>query len=267
MAKMNRGIFYTIGFFLIILVLISFAFLISKGDQKTKEILTEISAFTRANELVLSIQEGLKDIFKLKSGITIGNDFSMSESMPNSKANDFKESINNYKKFIEGNNLSVTLNVDELNKNLPLKIVPHNITYNHSDYGENKVKINAQTNNFDKYKIIVSTVLNLDASSCGGSGGNPSVGIEVEAIGSTGSCTISGYSIITIKEKGPGLNLIATFVLNGYNLTINAIRQVNAKTKIGLNDLGETHIIFPENIIILNMSDFNIARATTVEIL
>lgn len=271
MAKMKKGVFYTIGFFLLGMVLLGFAIFIAKTNLETVDTVSKISSLNRANEVTISIQEGFKKIFNSKSGILISkgsNFYSFQENLPNNNKNNFTNAIDSYKDFIENRNISINLNVNELKTNLPLKITPHNIIYSHSNFGDSTIIITAESGNFDGYQISVTTNLELDASSCTNSESAQNVYLHLDATGSPGSCTSSSNTISRIDLEDINNNLIATLEVINNDLTITSISQINVKTIIeNLADLGKNNLIYSNNLIYLNYQEFNIEKNNTVILL
>ena len=273
MGKIKKGMFYTIGFLLLSGIIIGFAILLTTNN--ISETITIVSATDKANEMVLSIQDGFNKIFDKKSGISvssIGTSITFEEDLPNNNATYFKNYLDSYKSFIESKNISILLSTGELKTYLPLKIKPHNIEYRHLNYGDSKINISAVSNNFGGYSLTVYVdPIHLEPH-CTTSGGNQSIYISVDVYRSgqpNSWCNLNKRFIKKVNITGNLPNpQIAVLELNGNDLTITSFQQISVKTTIeNLNNLGKKSIVFPDGLIYLNYSDFNIVKNTTVNLL
>lgn len=278
---MKKGYFYTLGFFLLVSVLIGLAFLISKNSLESKELFSEISVIHGANEIVDSVGEGFGRIIELKAGINIGvsgADVFISEDLPNDNDGDFVVAINDYENFFKsggkGEDLGVTLDVSTITSTLPFKIIPHNILYTHSNnFGGNVISIDASTDSndpkFGGYAITVTTTSII--GSCSTSGSTSVVYLKLEGSGSSGSsCSVgSGSNQITIKDNAG--NTLAQFIVSNGDLTITAQNKITVRVLFeNMDDLaanGKTEVVFDGNVITLDIPDFNIKQETTANIL
>ena len=265
MGKMKKAMFYTVGFILLSSILLALAVIIAKTSIDKLDTISKISALDRSDELVISIQDGFVKIFKSKSGITVasGDSVSFREDLPNENNAIFNNYLDNYKEFIDSKNLSISLNINELKTNLPLRIMPNNIEYKHLPFEDAKIVITAQSSNFDGYSLeVTSTSQTID---CVITGSAQTVYLKTHVVGVGDECTTNTGS--EVRVNGQDQTPIATFQINGDDLIIKSYTQINIKTSIdNLDDLGKKTIQFPDSLIYLNYSDFNIVKNTTVKL-
>ena len=214
-------------------------------------------------------QSGFKKIFDSGSEIIISvneDSVSFQEDLPNPNADKFSVSLAQYKDFIESKNLSISVEVNELKATLPIKISPHSIVYYHKNFGDSIIKVSAPSPSFDGYSIIATS--NSTTVQCTESGSAQNVYLSVSAFGSGGAqCNNANKNIKMVNvTTSSGDPIIALEVIND-DLTITASQSINIKTTLdALDDIGRIRVLFPDGIIYLNYTEFNIAQNTTVYI-
>ena len=216
-----------------------------------------------------SIQASFKDIFTLNSGISVSkieNNVTFSEILPNVKSTNFKNNITKFNDFLESN-YSITFNELDLNNNLPLIVKPNGIIFTHPIYGGSILEVFYQ-NNFDGFIVSITSSKVLDAGSCSGSGSGSI--LNINAVGSTGSCSANGVNSMELFESGTAIRL-GTLNLDSVNniLTITSEDSLIISVKAyGLDDNGDDiTVTTQENILNYNFEDFNFVKNGTIRIL
>ncbi len=264
------GVYYSIGFFLIMVVFLGFIIVILKGFNLSTERFSEDSALEKINNIDKSIQESFNDIFDITSGITIrivGNNLTFIETLPNPNANNFKNNISSLKKFIEGN-YSINFTTTDINNNLSLYVKPLGITIIHPNYSDKKVIVTNLQSNFDGYSLTLTTEKNLNSNSCTSSGSSTSPYLNVNAIGSTGTCTKDGITSLTLYDTGNPQILLARISFGGNLLNITAVDNITANLNIiNLQQGNQTNIVTTKDgVLYFNFTDFKFTKNGTIRI-
>ncbi|MFH1592352.1 MAG: hypothetical protein ABIB47_03220 [Candidatus Woesearchaeota archaeon] len=271
MAKL--GVFYTIGFFIVILVFFSFVVIINRNFISTSERLEEDLGYEQIRNLDLSIQKGFKDIFTMLSGISVSkgtNSVTFTEILPNPSDSNFKSNISQYKTFLESN-YPVIFEVEEINGNLPLIIQPYGIELGHLSYGGAEMNLTWKQVNFDGFVVTIQADVVLNSGSCDTSGSSSSPYLNLNAYGSSGSCTVTDNSHVEIFDTQLPPNLQVTLDLDEASqvLTVVASETVTAAVSVeGLTDMADDTIVtLPEEVLSYNFGDLNFIKNGTIRLL
>lgn len=266
MAKI-KGMFLTLGFFIVILIFLGFALIISSSFRFSRERVGEYIVFEKMKVLDESTQEGFRNIFNKLSGITIvkGNTISFTEELPNGNNINFKNNLTNYTRFV---NSSYPININaSIIDGMALIIMPHNIKYYHLKYGDDVIKVQPNIFNFNKYKVDIITSRTLDGTSCSGSGSS-SGKLDVTANGASGtSCSSNNVANFRLYDNADVL--LGYVNISNDVLTIDSEIRINVTTNIvSLNDLGKmVDIKTEENALTMNFSEYGFFKKEAIRIL
>jgi len=263
MAKI-KGMFLTLGFFIVVMIFLGFALIISNSFKTSRERVSDYIVFEKVKVLDESTQEGFRNIFDSVSGITIvkGSTVSFTEELPNSNDVHFKNNLTNYNGFI---NSSYNININtSLSENLALWIRPHDIKYYHVDFGDDIIRVQPRTLNFNKYKVDIITDKVLDGTSCSGISSGK---LDVTAKGAGGtSCSSSSIARFRLYDNADVL--LAYVNVSNDVLTIDSEIKINVTTNIvSLNDLGkEVDIKTDDTGLIINFSEYGFFKKSAIRV-
>jgi len=267
MGKLKKGIFYTIGFFLLTGIILSLSVLTFKNSNFSQDRFNEIIVLDRVYETEVSMAEGFRDIIRIKSGLSaniIGTSIKFTDMLPNNNKNEFEQELEKYKLFLE-NNFSVIVDVNSLKTNMALTVKPHEIKYYHEDFGDNIIKVEAENPNFEGYILSINTIEDLNENSCVASGSGQDVYMEVYATGTTGSCSSPSHLKSTFALYNSESELIVTMTVSGDDLTVTSSKQINISTTLdALDNLGGLSVTLPKELLYVNFTEFGISKNSTI---
>ncbi len=264
------GVFYSVGFFIVMSAFLLFAVVVMKQYSSSSQRVSEDIGLEKIQTLDNSIQEAFRDYFFAKSGINIkviGDDILYKEDLPNSASTNFKNNMTRFNNFLQSN-FSVELNLSDINNNLSLYVKPHGIYFNHPSYGGNVLKSVYSSANFAGYDVTVYTNAVLNSASCQTIGTVTDPYLNVNAFGSTGSCSKTGITTLTLKDA----NAVTLAVINlrtfTKSLTITESQPITAEVQISNLDFNSdsTIITTAENVLRFNYADFNFKKNGTIRI-
>ena len=148
MAKVKRGILFTLGLTLFSLLVLAVSTLIFNVFESAKEIGNEELVLDYIYELDTSIQRSFNKIVESKSGInfeTNGKYIMINETLPNLNANNLKNETTKFKQFLESKFPNVFLD-DTITENFPITIKPSGVIYKHDKYGDDRIIIEHNSN-------------------------------------------------------------------------------------------------------------------------
>ncbi|MEK6934657.1 MAG: hypothetical protein AABW46_02155 [Nanoarchaeota archaeon] len=266
MAKV-KAVFFSLGFFILVLIFFSFAVLISDTFKLSRDRTSELIALEKFHTLDESTQQGFRDIFNITSGIKISktNTITFTEELPNSNETNFKNNLTNFSNFINLN-YPIKLSDDIINNELALWIRPHNIKYYHESFGDDIIKVQHESYNFNKYIVNIITTRTLDSTSCSATG-NSNGKLDVSATGaSSTSCSSNSPQHVDLFDDSDVL--IATVDLTSNILTIDSESSITVTTSINsLDDLNKAVDIYTEEgTLFMNFSDFNFIKNTSIRV-
>lgn len=256
---MKKALLFTIGLVIMASVLLALAALNFRNSELTKDRLAEIGSLDRISSAASSVSNGFKDLFNAYSNIdlTITNEnLTFEEDLPNSISN-FRNNLDSYKNYVESNDKSINLSINNLKTRLLLNLFPHNITYKHNFANNEIFIVPYQLPNFNKYYVELPSSFNI--TSCIWSYSNGSLNFELKT--NNQACNGNVYldssqnNLITINN---GL-LIR---INNTLLISNSLSTVRLKIFIGLNDIGDTKVLAlsDQDIINIKYNNLNISK-------
>lgn len=166
----KKAVFFTLSMFLLVTAVLALAIVaFHYTSQERIERTVEISSLNRLYDLSSSVEYSLLKIFNLYSDVRAiivqnpDNTTNVSITEKIIRKNDwnkkFEQEVKNFEAFVEGQDENVELDLEVLeDKELPLIILPHNITYSR-DWGTGHPTLHVvpETINFNSYSIIVDS--------------------------------------------------------------------------------------------------------------
>ncbi len=267
------GVFYSIGFFLLMGVFLLFTFVVLKESRFTNERLTDDVALVKIHSLDESIQKSFRDLFFLTSGISLStsaNSLTFMEVLPNVQNTSFKNNLSLFKQFIESN-YSVTFNTTEIANNLSLFVNPYGIRFTHLSYGGKTLKVFYDTTNFAGFNLTLTVTVPLNVNSCTSTGTSSNPYLSVTAVGSTGSCSRTDITQLTLLDTNTPQNVLARVSLGGKTLNVTYLREQSLTVAVvvsNLNLLNESVTVTTvENVLRYTYPDFGFAKNGTIRVL
>lgn len=286
MGKMKKGALFTIGTMLVVIALFTFATLIYTNSLESKKRVAEIGVLDRIYDIDVSIQNSLKEIFDLSSGISIeinNQKISFTEDLPSENDSEFEDNNENFKDYVEDdnkNNPKIIINTTKFVNNLPLHIKPHNIIYTHpEDFGDEEIDIIPEEINMNGYDFTINvfsqTINELlwnEIHECTfGDKGCIKFDILVKSDSSSKSDSrnIDASKHNELEIKIGSSNILIT-IDNPAQINIqNNVNKVNIKSEIDLKAINNDKIVvfYPDNVIITSLDDLKIKKQGTARIL
>jgi len=266
----RKGILFTLGLTFLTLVVLSLAILIFHNAQKYEEITAKLAALDRVYELDTSIGQSLKDIFRLRSGISINvtnESISFEENMPNYNLEILNNSIDSFKRFIESNLSNVNLTITDMDE-VPLMISPYNIAYTHKENGSD-IEVLPASINFDGYFVSIDTDKNVSCAWDEQAGTlNLSLEVRVDELECEFESKKVGASTeVSINSIEDGNILLIQIGDNG-KLVINMTQNVSMTTKTSvLIDQNQAEIESNSMILKVDFGELGIYKESEVKII
>lgn len=166
---MKRGILFTLGTFFIAATVLALAIVIFHNTEESRERVSELGSLDRLFDLSSSVQTGIKEIFEIYADFNLSikestdsTNVSFTENISRTQEDwgeELEEKMNNFKSYVESSDQNIKLDITAIeNKEIPLIILPHNITYSRSwAIGHTTLNVIPTTLNFNSYDIIIDT--------------------------------------------------------------------------------------------------------------
>ena len=264
---MKKGILFTLTVVLIASLVLTIATLNFKNIQKSKDRLAEIGSLDRVSSITNSISNGFNKLFYVysKINVTLSNQtITFEEYLPNNNASIFKSNLDLYKNYIEREDSNLILNINTLKSEMPLVILPYNITYKHNSYGGNKILIIPEEVNFNKYYLEIQ---NISIASCTW---NTYAGNFTFQLYTNNVLCDNTRSIDLTKNNSININSGGILIYINDTLTVqNNGAAIKLKTSITLDNIENERITVKSynNIINLNYISLNLSRSSGFRII
>ena len=255
----KKSIFFALSIFLLSTTLLSISFLISEYvSENSSERLSELSALDRVNDLSISIENSLSEILNLSfispalisengdntHNVTVTENLTSSQ---NEWSSELEQKMQNFKQFVEERENNVGINITSLeNKELPFKIIPHNITYSRTwGGGHVKLLVTPEQINFGVLRVFINAGDVEISSMPSDFGSSGSVLFSVQAVDNYGFNDIDddfvnpdSNSQVQVFFEG-GNKIMITLNDNELEIWSNSPESVLVSTTLGnLEDLG-----------------------------
>jgi len=261
---MKKGYLLTLGTFMVLIIVFSLAISLNRSVEMSKDRLGIIGISDRVFDLSSSVENGLEDIIKIYSGLDIAieknNKINVSITEDISRVKDdwgisLDEKITEFKNFISTQDKNIEFVTVSFDKELPLEIMPYNITYSRSwATGQVTLKVIPKTINFDGFEILINTnqerISQVNVPSL-----NPgSFKFIVKAVDNFGTNIVKENNIDPEKTNQVHVNLVGgnqvkvTVKDNELEVWTNSPETITSSIKIfGLPSLdNEVAIVYPK---------------------
>ncbi len=190
----KKSLFFALSIFLLASTLLSISFLISEYVSKdSSERFVELSALDRVHDISISIEKSLSELLNLSfisPAVIVENgdgthNVTVTEFISRGKqewSSGLESTMQNFKQFVEEREHNVNLDIESIeNKELPFKIIPHNVTYSRSwETGHVILSVVPEQINFGALSVLVEAgEVNISSMSSNfGSLGNVSFSVN-----------------------------------------------------------------------------------------
>ncbi|MDI6798680.1 MAG: hypothetical protein QMD12_01630 [Candidatus Aenigmarchaeota archaeon] len=227
-----------------------------------------------------SIENAFKEIFYRESGIRIktsNNSVTLEENLP--QATNFLNDTLAFKNFAQNfSDIQVRIDISALIPRLPLIISPHNITYQHLDYGDGRYEVvptfSANVTGYDVLINISDHALfgyswssGCDSIPCPGT-----LAFHIVVVNTTHQClelteNLDPSTMSCLQMDVGDEQAIKTCIDNPAKFNITSDIPIYVKNRVDLQQTNEKiHVKYPPNIILVNNSVFGSWKNDTVVI-
>lgn len=164
MAKMKKGVLFTIGTLMLVTIVFSLAILLFHNTQSMENRFSELVLMDRLSDFDGMIQNNIKDVNAYESGLIItltNNTVGFTESFPRSSR--FSDVMTDYENYIEESyNASPKITFDDtemshIKDEQLMYIRPHNIMYeHHNGFPGESYKLETSSENVLEYNISIA---------------------------------------------------------------------------------------------------------------
>jgi hypothetical protein len=162
----RKGMFFTLSTYFLVTALLTMAFITTIRPNFEENFVLD-----RIHDLSVSVEKSIREIFSFYYDVNITIEkynadgtlnVTFTEKISRERddwGEEFSRKIENFKNFVESEDENVKINLSEMEeKELPLVIEPHNITYSRFwGIGHVVLNVNPQTLNFNSYDIMVNS--------------------------------------------------------------------------------------------------------------
>lgn len=285
---MKKGILFTFGIVMLVLVIFSLAILIFHNTQSMGDRFSELVLLDKLSDFDSMIQNNIKDINSYESGlfIDVGNDSVIfSESFPRSSR--FADVITEYKNYIEEEYISfpnITFDntiINQIKNNQLMYIMPYNILYEHDGgFPGESYKLEPSNDKVLGYNILLKVDANsIELPMLMDTGTFPvKINITFENGGAPQSLTwdvnpnMANTIEINLLDSG-GLEIGDINIQAGSNsyyayLDVDSERTRTSVLEIGLEEPTNEHIEikYPENLFTIFFEEYELIKKGTVKL-
>ncbi|MBU0629262.1 MAG: hypothetical protein KKC75_08810 [Nanoarchaeota archaeon] len=269
-SKCKRGMLFTLGMTLLSFVVLSLAILVFHNAQKSEILVSKLAVLDRVYELDTSIQQSLRDIFYLKSGISVNiteDSIIFQESLPNPNKESFNASMTSFKRFIESNLSNVNISIGSIVSQLPLTIQPNSIIYKHVDFGDKQIEVIPEQINFEGYSIQM--IINKNVTSCSWDTESGSFTLSIIVTGPNGAECSGSQPIDPSEENEVNINnedIEINIESNVLSISIDDdSTTADVQTTI-LTGNSEGYIEYDWPVVSISFADFGISKQSKTRI-
>lgn len=215
----KKAVFFTLSMFLLVTAVLALAIVVFHyTSQERIERTVEVSSLDRLFDLSGSVENSLLQIFNLYSDVNAivaqnpdgTTNVSITEKIIRKEdwGKKFEKEVENFETFVESQDENVKLDIEVItDKELPLTILPHNITYSRDwATGHPTLHVVPEKMNFNSYSIIVDSSTE-EIKFVGASIKEDSFYFRVEAKDNYGHDIVRDYYIDPEKENEIRVNL------------------------------------------------------------
>lgn len=284
MAKMknNKAILFTLSTLFLVMALFSLALLFfDYVNEASAERTSEIMSLDRITDISFSIEESLiklLDISFRDTAIVVENpnnttNVTITESLSKNQgewSSETEQKAENFKTFIEEREEHTTLDIEAIqNKEIPMTIMPHNITYSRNwEIGHVIIGVTPTQMNFGSYDIIVDS-------------GNVQISRAASQLRRAGNFSFSvlarddyGFNELSSKSVDPsdshevkiffeGGNILkVTLQNNNLEMWTNTNETIDITIKIDNLEAMDEHVrtYYPDSALNIFFPEFNISK-------
>ncbi|MBI2545684.1 hypothetical protein HYV81_00725 [Candidatus Woesearchaeota archaeon] len=267
----RKGIFLALGLTLLALTVLSLGVLLLNYSSRDEESITILNTLDRMHELKSSIDRGFFKIFIAKSGIEVNisnQTIEFKENMPNANNGSLGNALASFENFIENNYPQASLDLSTIINEVPLIIMPYNVTYTHKSFGGKELQIEGK--GISGYTISITIQENVTGCEIEDFDAG-STNLTINAYGTFDtSCTVS-QQVDPSRDTEIEIDGISdeniSVELNNYRMRIRAEGETKVSSVLKFNGTEPLHIEFPDSTLSISYPDFNVNMKTGVRVI
>ncbi len=271
-----KGMFFTLGITLMALVLLTLVVLVNHSVTESQPAVSEMVIFNRMQDEIEYTSRELISIVNLFN-ITVsvdGNTVSIQEDLPFPNVGRFQTNMQDWKTFTETNsNFNLDLDVTDISNTLPL-VINDQVEYRHTNgLSGNKIEVgNASLVESYSIEILVQGDGNVTFGWNEIESGDQNFTLTVKTNNQTNSTSqsldFSKGSELDVEIGGSEINIGIGKGSDAGFLKVDNEDQLTLTltTNITLNTAGDVKVSFPDSIINISSSQYNISRVTTARV-
>lgn len=287
MAKMNKGVLFSLGTLILVILVLLLGLMIFHSSQNSLERFSEFAISDRLFDAYFSVENSIIKILNSYSDVNVSivdqgstSDVSFTETITRERDRwgiEFGEKIELFKNYVESKDEHIKVDSISLeDKELSLVILPHNIEYSR-EWGTGHVTLDVKPgadDNFNSYDVLVNTN-----------------GVEIDNVNSQFSKSGSfnfrvkavddyGHSFLESALVDPeAQHQVQVFLVGGNKIKVslsdreletwtNSDNPIVITTTVdGLVELNESvRVKYATNAISVNYSEFNFSKRSAIEI-
>lgn len=245
MAKMKKGILFTVGLAFYCAILLTLAAMFLEHSKEMTSAGNEMAALERVSSTFLGLEKSARDVFEKTSGIGIsidGGTVVFSETLPNPLALEYRTASGGLESFADryGNrsDVSVDMDLSDSRSNMSIWMEPQEILVTHGPYGSGKLTVSPNQINFESYTIQLKVPEDVSCASNLVAGDDFQVQISVSGILET-SCS-GGWIVNASASSTYSVNngSVTINITNGSAVIESSVVGVELEFAIGLEDFA-----------------------------
>jgi len=268
MVKMKKGLLFSFTLIFLALVILSLAILMFHNSLSTQERLSELGSFDVVYDLDSSLQKSLREIFLEEADIIVNvsnSSVAFEENLPNNESS-FAGEMGSFKNFVEADDEHVWLDISDVLEELPLSVMPHNITYKHLSFGGDTIRIIPKEINFNALSIFARIEGNV--TSCDFDTESGGLSLNVEIVGDYGTSCSNSMLVNPYEDSDIEINQnqFTIYIDDGIFDIISNKSTARVITKILFNATKNVNVGYPDALVHIDFSELKIAKRSHVRI-
>lgn len=262
----KKGIIFTTGILAFALVILSLSLVILSYSQKMLDVIDSIMISEKVYNDYSQVEYGLKKIFLTTSGISIDVNKTMvtfKQSVPNEKITNFLNALTLFENFTASHLDNTIISFDYLKNNTAILIKPVGIIYNQSG---SSIYLLPEQNKTNLYDIYIKSNMNITTCELHEEINSGSILVRFNISGTYGTYChynrlVDFNSNISLDSSAANITLRANILKVISNMPINITTKINITL---LDNTTDLEVTLPDNIIEVNIPEFNISKRGTV---
>lgn len=262
----KKGIIFTTGILAFALVILSLSLVILSYSQKMLDVIDSTMISEQVYNDYSQAEYGLKKIFLTTSGISIDVNktiVTFKQSVPNDKITNFLNALILFENFTASRLYNTFISFDYLKNNTSILIKPVGIIYNQSG---SSIYLLPGQNTTNLYDIHIKSNMNITFCDLNEEINDGSLLVKINISGLNGTYChynrlVDFNSNISLDSSAVNITLKSSRLIVVSNIPINITTKINVTL---LDNTTDLEVTLPDNIIEVNIPEFNISKRGTV---